>query len=275
MTRKFSEQIASSLNEDGLFAGGIHVFDSIGSTNAWSLDQLKKGRDLPFVCIADHQSRGRGRRGRHWLSPPGANIYMSVAWQFDLPIDRLGMLSLVQAVAVIKALKRVGINDAWLKWPNDVMIDDKKIAGILIETGGIHASGCDVVTGIGLNYRMPENIPFDTDMRWTDLAHSIHGDLPERKKLISVLLNQVVSLSRKYQAGHSAFLSDIERELEALKGRDVNVHLENGEILTGAVLGINAMGELRVQVSGNERVFNSADVSLRQRDDQLEAGDIC
>ena len=275
MTQKFSEKIASSLSEDGLFTGGIHVFDSIDSTNAWSLEQLKQGRDLPFVCIADHQSRGRGRRGRHWLSPPGANIYMSVAWRFKLPVDSLGMLSLAQAVAVIKALKHIGINDAWLKWPNDVIIDDKKIAGILIETGGVHANGCDVVTGIGLNYRMPENIPFDTDMRWTDLAHSVHGDLPGRSKLISVLLNQVVSMYRNYQAGVSAFLPDIKRELEVLKGRDVNVRLENGETVTGAVLGINARGELRVQVSGNERVFNSADVSLRQRDDQLEAGDIC
>ncbi len=274
MTYKFSEKMASSL-EDGLFAGGFHVFDSIGSTNDWSLEQIRRGRDLPFVCISEHQSRGRGRRGRRWLSPAGANIYMTVAWRFSLPANRLGVLPLAQGVAVIKTLRTIGINDAWLKWPNDVMINERKIAGILVETSGVRTNSCNVITGIGLNYRMPENIPLDMGMRWTDVARSVRGDLPQRDHLVSVLLNEVVDMCRHYQAKADAILPDIEHEVAALTGRNVNLHLDNGERCTGRVLGINASGELRVRVNGNERVFNSADVSLRNQADQPVTGERC
>ena len=275
MANEINKEIILQLLEQGLFPGGVHLFDSIDSTNDWSLDELKQGREPAFVCIADHQSKGRGRRGRHWLSPAGANIYLSLAWHFELPVGKLGVLSLAQGVAVIKALAKIGINNAWLKWPNDVLINDEKIAGVLIETSAVRANSCNAVIGIGLNYRMPENIMPETGMRWTDLAHSNCASLPDRNKLIAVLLNEAVNMCRLYQQNTTAIVSDIRSELEVLNSRDVSLHLDNGDQLAGTVIGVNEMGELRVLVDGKEHVFNSADVSLKKLSDQAETGGLC
>ena len=266
MANEINKEIVLQFIEEGLFPGGVHVFDSIDSTNDWSLRELRQGREPAFVCIADHQSKGRGRRGRHWLSPSAANIYCSLAWHFELPVDRLGMLSLAQGVAVIQALNTIGINNAWLKWPNDVLIDDEKIAGVLIETSGVRASSCDAVIGIGLNFRMPENIMPESGIRWTDVAHSNCNVAADRNKLLAVLLHEAVSMCRLYQHRAGAVLEDIKPELDGLNNRTVSVHLDNGDQLTGTVLGVNERGELRVLAGGNEHVYNSADVSLKQVD---------
>jgi len=275
MTNEFNKAIVLRLIEQGLFAGGVHLFNSIDSTNDWSLEEIKRGRELPFVCIADHQVKGRGRRGRHWLSPPAANIYLSLAWHFELPVDRLGVLSLVQGIAVVKALNQIGLNDAWLKWPNDVLIGDEKIAGILIETSGVRADSCNTVIGIGMNYCMPENVATESDIHWTDVAHSIDGVLPDRNELAAIVITEVVGMCRQYQQKATEIISDFENELGVLTGKDVEVHLENGSQLTGVVLGINEAGELRVLVNERERVFNSADVSVKNRGDQSGAGETC
>ena len=275
MANEINKEIILQLLEQGLFPGGVHLFDSIDSTNAWTLGELKQGREPAFVCIADHQSKGRGRRGRHWLSPAGANIYLSLAWHFELPVGKLGVLSLAQGVAVIKALGKIGISNAWLKWPNDVLINDEKIAGVLIETSAVRANSCNAVIGIGLNYRMPENIRPESGMRWTDIAHSNCASLPDRNKLIAVLINEAVTMCRLYQQNTTAILSDIKTELEVLNNKNVSLHLDNGDQLAGTVLGVNEMGELRVLVDGKERVFNSADVSLKKLSDQAETGGLC
>lgn len=275
MANEINKEIILQLLEQGLFPGGVHLFDSIDSTNAWTLGELKQGREPAFVCIADHQSKGRGRRGRHWLSPAGANIYLSLAWHFELPVSGLGVLSLAQGVAVIKALGKIGISNAWLKWPNDVLINDEKIAGVLIETSAVRANSCNAVIGIGLNYRMPENIRPESGMRWTDIAHSNCASLPDRNSLIAVLINEAVNMCRLYQQNTTAIVSDIKSELEVLNNKNVSLHLDNGDQLAGTVLGVNEMGELRVLVDGKERVFNSADVSLKKLSDQAETGGLC
>ena len=264
MIGKLDKQRIVQSFEDGMFPGGVHVFDTIDSTNDWSLAEIKNGRQPPFVCIADHQSKGRGRRGRHWVSPPGANIYLSFAWRFELSADKLGLLSLAQGVAVLHALRGININNAWLKWPNDVLIKDRKIAGILVQISGLSANACKAVIGIGLNYAMPENIAVESGMRWTDVAHSVSDALPGRNIVVAALLREVVDMCRQYQQNEAAIFADIRSELDALTGRDVCVHTENGDQFTGRVLGINQAGELRVKVSGQERIFNSADVSLKE-----------
>lgn len=262
MTSKLNQQRIVQSFGDGAFPGGVHLFETIDSTNDWSLAQIKRGRELPFVCMADHQSKGRGRRGRHWLSPSGANIYMSLAWYFESPPDKLGLLSLAVGVAVARAIKRIGINDAWLKWPNDVLIGEEKIAGVLIETSGFSTNGCNTVIGIGLNYCMPDNIDADSHLRWTDVAHAIGGTLPDRNDLVAILLNEVISMCRQYQQKMAAIFTEIKHELDAFVGRRVSVNIENGSQLAGEVLGINHSGELRLLLNGRERTFNSVDVRL-------------
>lgn len=273
MIDKLDKETVLQLIEEGLFTGGVHLFDSIGSTNDWSLAELKHGREPPFVCITDHQSRGRGRRGRHWLSPPAANIYMSLAWHFELPADQLGVLSLAQGIAVINALRQAGIRQAWLKWPNDVMINANKIAGVLIETSAMRANSCNAVIGIGLNYQIPENSMPESAICMTDVAHSGSAGLPGRNNLLAILLKETVSMCHLYQQKATAILADFKHELEALNGKIVSVHAEKDDWLTGTVLGINDTGELRVLVAGHERTFNSADVSIKALSDQPVTGE--
>jgi BirA family biotin operon repressor/biotin-[acetyl-CoA-carboxylase] ligase len=266
MLKELDKETILQQMDNGLFAGGVHVFDSVDSTNDWACAELRRGRAPPFVCIADHQSKGRGRRGRHWISPPGANIYLSIAWHFKLPAAELGLLSVAQGVAVIRALTNCGINNAWLKWPNDVLVNNKKIAGILIETSHIQAGSCNVVIGVGLNYRMPENIMPESVIPWTDVAHASSGPLADRNDLVAQLLAEAVTMCNRYQQKTSSILREVEDQLAILQGKTVSLHLDNGDQLTGTVLGINQRGELRVRVQGHERTFSSADVSLKTTD---------
>ncbi|MBT8128439.1 MAG: biotin--[acetyl-CoA-carboxylase] ligase [Gammaproteobacteria bacterium] len=275
MDKKLDKKMVLQSVEEGLFRGGVHLFDSIDSTNDWSLEEIGRGRALPFVCLAEHQSRGRGRRGRHWLSPPGANIYLSLAWHFRLSPDSLGVLPLALGVAVKRALLRIGINDAWVKWPNDVLIEDRKIAGILVETRNLHTDACSAVIGIGVNYRMPENSLADSGMRWTDVVHAGGGMPADRSTLAGILVNEAAAMCRQYQRKAQSLLIDIEDELGVLTGRDVCLHFDNGEQLTGRVTGINDTGELRVLVNGQERIFSSADVSFGKHAEVPVAGDLC
>ena len=262
MDDKLDKKMILQSIEQGLFGGGVHLFDSIDSTNDWSLAEIGRGRALPFVCLAEHQSRGRGRRGRHWLSPPGANINLSLAWHFGLSPNSLGVLPLALGVAVKRALQAIGINDAWVKWPNDVLIDDRKIAGILVETRDVHTDACSAVIGIGVNYRMPQNSLADSSMRWTDVVHAGADMFTDRNTLAAMLINEAAAMCREYQRKAQSLLVEIGDELGRLTGRDGCLHFDNGEQLTGRVTGINDTGELCVLVDGQERIFSSADVSL-------------
>lgn len=275
MANEINQEAVLQLIEDGVFTGGVHLFSSVDSTNDWAREELRRERKTPFACIADHQSKGRGRRGRHWLSPPGSNIYMSLAWHFELSGDRLGLLSLAQGVAVINALDKIGVNDAWLKWPNDVMINDKKIAGVLIETSAVRANSCNAVIGIGVNYRMPDSIRPEFGMPWTDVVHSACDVLADRNTLAAMLLNEIAAMCRLYQQKSLNLLPDIRHELDVMRNKPVSVYLENGEQVTGTVVGINESGELRVMVGGQERVFNSADVSIRASARWSGKGGVC
>ena len=250
---------------DGVLPGGLHVFDSIDSTNAWALEQCDEGRELPFVCFAEHQTKGRGRRGRHWLSPERANIYMSLAWPFKLPVNSLGMLSLMQGVAVVRCLRRLGITSAEIKWPNDVLVNGSKIAGILIETTAIRPESCKVVIGIGLNYRMPDDFVAESAMTWTDLAHTCPGPLPDRGEIAASLLEEAITMCQRYQQSAASLVADYADELGVLENRPVQVLHEDGRKLTGTTMGLTARGELRVMIDNTEQTFSSADISLLPR----------
>ena len=146
---------------------------------------------------------------------------------------------------------------------------------MLVETSGITATSCNVVAGIGLNYRMPETILHEADRYWTDVAHSLDCVLPRRSELTAILLNELVQMCRHYQMREHTVVQDIEQRLRSLKGRTVDLYLEDGRQFEGTVLGINSRGELRVEVNGNEMVFNSADVSLRKQESRIRTGDAC
>ena len=236
------------------------------STNEWCLQKCRSGSVAPFACVANQQTSGRGRRGRVWYSAVGASITMSYVWSLKMPLDQLGMLSLAVGMSVVDVLRAIGIENVMLKWPNDVVVDGYKIAGILIETVKVKDE-LNVIIGLGLNYdRLKENdIDGVDDLKMTDVCQSL-GAVPAggREQLVANLLRAGAQMCESYQEKLESLADEFDRFYNAFLDCPVNVLLENGDVCAGTSTGVSNHGELKVVVDGVERVFNSAEVSLRQ-----------
>lgn len=252
------------LSQERLFALGepwpIFIHESIDSTNAEALRLLSQGVQAPFVVLAEHQSGGRGRRGRAWVSPYGENLYLSCVIRIDGGARQLEGMSLLVGVAVLRVLQSLGVSSAQLKWPNDVLVAERKIAGILIELVGDPADICNVVIGVGLNVNMLSR-QAEITQEWTSVRSEI-GSLQDRTQIAAALLCE---LRRCLGEGFVA----VRREWElhhAWTGREVSV-LTASKRVDGVVLGIDKSGALRLDVGGTELLLNGGELSLRLRDD--------
>jgi len=244
----------------------ITVLEQVDSTNEWCLQQCLAEREVPFACLTDKQSRGRGRQGRRWISAPGASIAFSFVWSFDLALNQLGMLSLAIGMAVTNVLREKNISDAMLKWPNDVIVKDKKIAGILIETTSVNRQ-LNVIVGVGLNYSLmsDKTISSQDYSLWTDVCQCL-GDEPPggRDKLSGELLNACVEACDRYLHDKSGLSAEYDSKYNAFIHLPITVNLGDGKIIEGRSMGTTDNGELRVLVDGEEQVFTSGQVSLRK-----------
>lgn len=241
----------------------ISVFESIDSTNDWCLQQCRENKALPFACIADVQKKGKGRRGRHWVSEKGSSITMSFATTFELGSDQLGMLSLAMGMAVVDVLRSFNIKNAMLKWPNDIIVDHRKIAGILIET--VHANNrLNVVVGVGLNYDMSSIKTDNIKTSWTDvlrcLGHEFEGG---RNLLAGNLLKECLNMCEQYQRNFNLLSVEFDSRYNAYIDEPVKVLKDNGGCVEGICVGTTKQGGLRVLVEEKEQVFSSAEISLR------------
>lgn len=236
------------------------LFDTIDSTNS----RLLARRDPPdavVACIAEHQSAGRGRRGRQWVSPFGANLYLSLSWPFaSLPPD-FPALGLAAGVAARRALCDIGIEDIWLKWPNDLYSGNAKLGGILLEMRGEPPGACRVVAGIGINIDMPRDAAVVIDQPWTNLSELVEGDV-SRSALAAALLNRwIEALAAFEREGFAGFMNEW-RQADMLAGRDVEV-FDARERLTGRVRGVAHDGALELETGGVLRRVVAGDASLR------------
>ncbi len=224
------------------------VVSSTGSTNADVLELARAGAPEGTVLVADEQTAGRGRQGRPWVSDPGAGLWFSVLVRMD-PDGERTLLPLLAGVSVVEACRRVGA-EAALKWPNDVVIDGplrdggpgpRKLAGILAESDGADA----VVIGIGINVSQDaEHLPTAaaTSLRLEGVT-ATRDDL-----LVDVLTVLHTSLSDLRREG-GLLVMDAYRERCLTIGRDVSVHLPNGELLSGRAVGVGDDGQLHVRTS--------------------------
>lgn len=241
----------------------IHLLQSVDSTSEWLMQQLGSGAKLPLACFAEAQTGGRGRRGRKWVSPPAANIYMSLAWRLEVPVRDIGFLSLAMGVAVVRVLENAGIGGVQLKWPNDVQVDGRKLAGILIETAGISDTDVIVVIGVGLNYDLPDTLAEVPDQPWTDVLSLLPATSSvSRGELAGNLLQQCLQICEGYPKNREALLRAFREKYDACYQCAVRVTLGNGARLEGTACGVTEAGEIRVQIEGEERLFNSAEISL-------------
>lgn len=238
------------------------VHEEIDSTNAEALRLIAAGQSAPFMVLAERQTAGRGRRGRAWASPFAQNLYCSLVLRVEGGMRQLEGLSLVVGLAVRETLISMGVPKAGLKWPNDVLVDNRKVSGVLLELVGDPADVCHVVLGIGINANMQQN---DIDQAWTSLSLET-GRRIDRNELVALLGGNL----EKYLARHREHgFSDLQGEWEAAhlwRGRPVSL-IAGSSSVDGIALGIDHRGALRMEIDGVEKSFSGGELSLRLRDD--------
>ncbi len=239
---------------------------TVDSTNRFLIDAEPPAIARAHACVAELQTSGRGRRGRAWLAPFGSGICLSVAWQFEESPPDFSALSLAIGVAIIRALRRFGCADVKLKWPNDIVRDQRKLAGVLIDMRGEASGPARIVVGLGMNLRLPASVRVALAEQQaalvTDLHEILRDKTPDRNILVAAILDEfVAALSRFQQAGFAAF-ADEWRADDSLLNAPVRV-LAASETITGIARGVAPDGALLVEVGGQIRRFTSGDVSLR------------
>ena len=240
----------------------IEVFLEVDSTNNWLRERALNGAPSGTVCVAEMQLAGRGRRGRTWVSPFAANLYLSLLWRSANGATALAGLGLVTGIALLRALRGCGIEGAGLKWPNDILVGDAKLAGVLIDVVGESSGPCIVIVGIGVNVCMSSGEAAAIDQRWTDVHHLSGDNSLSRNVLAARILDELVPAIESFDAeGLQPFLGEW-RQSDVLSGRKVGLTLPN-EYITGTACGIDDVGALLVDTGNGCRRFLSGDVSVR------------
>ena len=236
----------------------LMLFSLLDSTNAHLMRYSSEGHG--HACLAEFQSAGRGRRGRQWISPFGSNIYISLRWRFDEGMAALSGLSLAAAVAVLHALRDVGIDDAGVKWPNDIYWQGRKLAGILLEVAGESAGPCHVVIGLGVNVSMPATAAEHIDQPWVDIR-SIHEGVSRNRLAGRLLHHMLLGVAEFQQWGLAPFVDEWCRA-DILSGQALRLLLPNEE-RCGVGRGIDPQGALLLEVDGALQRYTYGEVSLR------------
>lgn len=234
------------------------------STNTRLLEALPPTAGAASVVLAEHQTGGRGRRGRGWIAPPGGAICLSLAWQFaDMPAD-LAALSLVVGLCTAGALHEIGVDDVRLKWPNDVVTPRGKLGGILIEMRAEAGGPVHVVIGIGLNVLLDDaaRAAISATGNTADDIRARRSPVPDRNRIVAAVLARLVPALEAFpQAGLTPWLEEWHAH-DALYDREVRV--ENaGEVARGIARGIDTHGALLVEDTSGVRRFISGEVTVR------------
>ena len=250
----------------GWRVGALEAVLELPSTNQRLLERPPPAAGVLDVCLAEFQTAGRGRRGRAWRTPLGAGVCLSVAWQFGAPPRDLAALTLAVGVVARRAIDAACGVQAALKWPNDLVWDERKLGGILLELKGEAHGGCHVVAGIGINVALPAArlaALADWPRGAVDLAAATDGAPPRRTLLAAALIRGLGELLAGYaQAGFGAYRADW-RAADFLHGRTVMLDDPAGRVV-GTAAGIAADGALVVATANGERHrVTAGDVSVR------------
>lgn len=226
----------------------LEVFGSVASTNTYLMSQPPPDVGRFRVAIADHQTSGRGRRFRRWASPPGAGLYMSFAYSFEEQPDHLPSLTLAIGVGVINALQGLGIEGISLKWPNDIVALDGKLGGILTELQSRATEGVTVVTGVGLNIKLPEDAEMSIESGWAshivDVSR-ICETAPAREAIAAAIINELQGVMRKFAALGFVGFVDAWMQHDWLSQREIIVDMPDQQI-SGKAAGVDKDGALLV-----------------------------
>jgi BirA family biotin operon repressor/biotin-[acetyl-CoA-carboxylase] ligase len=245
----------------------IDVFGIVESTNTIAMGRPRSPRD--YVCLAEQQSAGRGRLGRNWASPYGANVYASVRRDLLGGLAALEGMSLAIGSAVAAALEGAGARGIGIKWPNDLVLDGRrKVGGILVEAAGESGGACRVVVGVGVNLGMCEESAGGVSQPWADLTECGLGR-EDRNVIAATVVGAIMRAMRQFQSdGLAPFFEDWTRR-DVLRGERVRIlgAREGGLLCEGFAEGIDDRGGLRVRGDDGEMmVWRSGEVSVRRHE---------
>ena len=254
-----AEAIAQKLPE-----GGVTVLPVVDSTNQYLMDRIGSLRSGE-ACVAEFQQAGRGRRGRQWFSPFGSNLYLSMYWRLEQgPAAAVG-LSLAVGIVMAEVLRELGAKDVKVKWPNDLYMNDCKLAGILVELTGKTGDAANVVIGAGINLAMRDPDSSVVNQRWANLTE---GGLNIDRNLLVVRLLEALrsTLGQFEQQGLAPFVSRW-RALDNFIDRPVKLLMGERQIF-GIARGIDKQGALLLEQNGEVTPFIGGEISLRPDDRQ-------
>jgi BirA family biotin operon repressor/biotin-[acetyl-CoA-carboxylase] ligase len=236
----------------------VEVVAETGSTNADLLARAAALRE-PTLLVAERQSAGRGRAGRSWLSADGGSLTFSLAWKFNGPVQQLAGLPLAVGVALAEALGELGV-PVQLKWPNDLLRDGAKLAGVLIETQAAADGGVWAVIGVGLNLLMPDELEARIGR---PVAAAPWLAQMEREALVAALLDSLATVLRGFElAGFGAFSARWNR-LHAWQGKQVEIVDAGATLHQGIAAGVDDGGRLLLDGAAGRIAVVAGDVSLR------------
>ena len=249
----------------------IDILDNATSSNTLLLQRAVQGAPQGSVLVVEWQSGGRGRMGRPWHSGLGNALTFSLLWRFDCGLAGLSGLSLAAGVAVIRALHALNISGVQLKWPNDVLGGEGKVAGILIEAQGDMLGPSAVVIGIGINVNLPQKILNQIDQPAGDLTQ-LSGGTVSRSELMASLLRHLAMVLSEFSLNGFSSLREEWEKYHYYQNRSVQLMLPDGKAIQGIVQGVNEDGALKVAVKSaingqtETRIFHAGEISLRGSD---------
>lgn len=253
------DEISSSLHNQ---TQPVEVHSLLDSTNSHLMRKVPLQAQQGEVVVAEHQSAGRGRRGRQWISPFGSHIYMSVYWYLEQGMSAAMGLSVVTALSLSDAIKQLYDLDVELKWPNDIYLNGVKLAGILIDLEGQALEPCHSVIGIGLNVDMPNKSAEEIDQPWTDIQSHVNQPI-NRNALVATIVNCLMERLSVHKHNGISTMVDDWHERDVYVNKQVKLITGTKETL-GICRGINSQGALLLEVDQNITPIYGGEVSLRK-----------
>ena len=242
----------------------LEVLDEGVSTNTLVGERAALGEPGGLCILAEFQSAGRGRLGRTWHSGLGGALTFSLLWRFDRGASHLAGLSLAVSVGVLRGLHEAGIEGASVKWPNDILVNFRKLAGILIETQGDMLGPSAAVIGIGLNFRLQDEVKDKIDQPVVDVA-SIAGEPVSRNVIFAMVLKNVVDVLHAFERDGFPAVRDEWQAAHAYHGRQVRVMSAAEPVSGGVVAGVDDDGALLIKSGTQISRLTSAEISLKTR----------
>ena len=244
------------------FRDRLLLLDETDSTNRHLAELIAHAKSMNgMACLAEAQSGGRGRRGRAWVATPYHNLMFSMAWRFPGGPGLVSGLSLAAGLAVLQALDEYGVDGAGLKWPNDVLWDGRKLAGLLADVQGESAGPTQVILGVGVNGYIGREDAERIDQPWVDLRN-ILGETADRNRLAALVMRHLRNMFQVFSEKGFAPFREAWSSRHLYHGRRVRL-IQGDREFSGTAEGIDETGGLIIRHARNRQVFHSGEVSLR------------